>query len=107
MTFQRCSKNMSNKSRQSLIVLSLLSLEYSVLNCSLVISLSFSWLFFIMPSNGYVYETFGVSKRFSVKLQVLLIRAETIDNLLTAKCFIYDVVVRALFICLSKPIQWI
>src|SRR5690554_6653372 len=41
--------------------------------------------------NGYVYETFGISKHFPVKLQVLLIRAETFDNPLTAKCFIYDV----------------
>ena len=45
-----------------------------------------------MLGNGYVYETFGISKHLSVKLQVLLIRAETLDNPLTAKCFIYDVV---------------
>jgi len=43
-----------------------------------------------MP-NGYVYETFGISKHFPVKLQLLLIRAETFDNPLPAKCFIYDV----------------
>jgi hypothetical protein len=52
-------------------------------------------LFFLIESiffNGYVYETFGISKHFPVKLQVLLIRAETLDNPLTAKCFIYDVV---------------
>jgi len=42
-------------------------------------------------ANGYVYETFGISKRFPVKLQLLLIRAEMPDNPLTAKCFIYDV----------------
>src|SRR5690554_8023268 len=41
--------------------------------------------------NGYVYETFGISKHFPVKLQLLLIRAEKLDNTLTAKCFIYDV----------------
>ena len=45
-----------------------------------------------MFANGYVYETFGISKHLPVKLQVLLIRAETLDNQLTAKCFIYDVV---------------
>src|SRR5574344_1743151 len=45
-----------------------------------------------MRHNGCVYETFGISKHLSVKLQVLLIRAETLDNPLTAKCFIYDVV---------------
>jgi high-affinity K+ transport system ATPase subunit B len=44
-----------------------------------------------MKPNGYVYETFGISKHFPVKLQELLIRAETLDNSLTAKCFIYDV----------------
>jgi hypothetical protein len=44
-----------------------------------------------MPGNGYVYETFGISKHFPVKLQLLLIRAEMLDNPLTAKCFIYDV----------------
>ncbi len=41
--------------------------------------------------NVLVYETFGISKRFSIKIQVLLIRAETLDKPLTAKCFIYDV----------------
>ena len=47
--------------------------------------------FFKLVHNGYVYETFGISKHFPVKLQVLLIRAEMPDNPLTAKCFIYDV----------------
>ena len=46
---------------------------------------------FRVRHNGYVYETFGISKHFPVKLQVLLIRAETFDISLTAKCFIYDV----------------
>ena len=44
-----------------------------------------------LAPNGYVYETFGISKHFPVKLQELLIRAEMLDNPLTAKCFIYDV----------------
>ena len=47
--------------------------------------------FFMLAGNGYVYETFGISKHFPVKLQVLLIRAEMLDNALTAKCFIHDV----------------
>lgn len=47
--------------------------------------------------NGYVYETFGTSKHFPVKLQALLTRVEMLDNALTAKCFIYDVV-RSAFI---------
>jgi hypothetical protein len=50
--------------------------------------------FFKLVHNGHVYETFGISKHFPVKLQVLLIRAETLDNPLTAKCFIYDVTTR-------------
>ncbi|HAQ38948.1 MAG TPA: hypothetical protein DCX89_06010, partial [Saprospirales bacterium] len=41
--------------------------------------------------NGYVYETFGISKHFPVKLQQLSIRAKTLDKPLTAKCFIYNV----------------
>jgi hypothetical protein len=42
-------------------------------------------------SDGYVYETFGISKHFPVNIQQNLIRAETPDKPLTAKCFIYDV----------------
>jgi len=49
------------------------------------------FFFFALAHNGYVYETFGISKHFSVKLQVLLIRAEMLNNPLTAKCFIYNV----------------
>ena len=44
-----------------------------------------------MTHNGWVYETFGISKHFPVKLKLRLIWAETSDNALTAKCFIYDV----------------
>ena len=44
-----------------------------------------------MHDNGCVYETFGISKRLPIKLQLLLIRAETLDKPLTAKCFIHDV----------------
>ena len=51
--------------------------------------------------NGCVYETFGISKHFTIKLQVPLIRAETLDNPLTAKCFIYDVVPRFYFFFFS------
>ena len=48
--------------------------------------------YFQVGYNGCVYETFGISKRFPIKLQLLLIRAETLDKPLTAKCFIYVVV---------------
>ena len=44
-----------------------------------------------MPHNGCVYETFGISKRFPIKLQLLLIRAVPLDKPLTAKCFIHVV----------------
>ena len=54
-----------------------------------------------MLHNGYVYETFGISKRFPVKIQQILMRAETLDNPLTAKCFIYDV------ICWLFPVQMV
>ena len=47
--------------------------------------------FVMVAANGYVYETFGISKHFPVKLKLRLIRAETFNNALTAKCFIYDV----------------
>ena len=50
-----------------------------------------------VAGNGRVYETFGISKRFPIKLQLLLIRAETLDKPLTAKCFIH-VVSRSVFI---------
>ncbi len=52
-----------------------------------------------MTHNVRVYETFGISKCFPIKLQLLLIRAETLDKQLTAKCFIH-VVVRSCFILL-------
>jgi hypothetical protein len=48
-------------------------------------------LFLQLAANGHVYETFGISKHFPVKLQVPIIRAEMLNNALTAKCFIYDV----------------
>jgi hypothetical protein len=48
--------------------------------------------------NGYVFETFGISKHFPVKLQVLLIRAEMLDNQLTVKCFIPRVIGRFYFL---------
>lgn len=41
-------------------------------------------------TNGYVNETFSISKRFIIKLQLLLIRPETLDNPLTAKFFIHE-----------------
>jgi hypothetical protein len=48
-------------------------------------------MFISITANGYVYETFGISKHFPVKLLMSLIRAETLDNPLITKCFIYDV----------------
>ncbi len=50
-----------------------------------------------MQPNGCVYETFGISKRFPFKLQLLLIRAVPLDKPLTDKCFIHDVSRSVLF----------
>ena len=60
-------------------------------------SITTEFVWFNITANGCVYETFGISKRFSIKLQLLLIRAETLDKPLTAKCFIHVVSV-SLFI---------
>ena len=49
------------------------------------------FLVLIMTHNGCVYETFGISKRFPIKLQLLLIRAVPLDKPLSAKCFIHVV----------------
>ena len=62
------------------------------------------FVFFTMNGNGCVYETFGISKRFPVKLQLLLIRAETLDKPLTAKCFIH--VVRAMCIIFLEVFKY-
>jgi hypothetical protein len=48
------------------------------------------YLFFSIACNGWRVCAVAVSKHFPVKLQAFLIRAETFDNPLTAKCFIYD-----------------
>jgi len=56
-----------------------------------IMMLPCNFRFSTLMHNGYVYETFGISKHFPVKLQLLLIRAETLDIPLIAKCFIYDV----------------
>ena len=57
----------------------------------IVVIIKLAW-HFTLVHNGRVYETFGISKRFPIKLQLLLIRAETLDKPLTAKCFIHVVV---------------
>jgi len=44
-----------------------------------------------MSHNGWIYKKLGISEHLPVKLQPLLMRAEMLDNQLTAKCFIYDV----------------
>ena len=42
-------------------------------------------------ANGCVYETFGISKLYLIKLQLLLIRAVPLGKPLTTKCFIHVV----------------
>ena len=56
--------------------------------------------------NGCVYETFGISKRFPIKLQLLLIRAVPLDKPLYAKCFIHVVGV-SLFIFLVNFLSFL
>ena len=66
--------------------------------------------FSTIADNACVYETFGISKYFPVKLQLLLIRAEMLDNPLTAKCFIHVVSVSLfiyLVIFLSFLLHWL
>ena len=36
-------------------------------------------------------KSLGIAGYYPIKLQLLLIRAETLDKPLTAKCFIHDV----------------
>jgi hypothetical protein len=61
---------------------------------------------FTLGGNVYVYETFGISEHFPVKLQLLLMRVETLDNPLAAKCFIYGVVCWALLIISTLSIYY-
>ncbi len=66
-----------------LVLSFLLSLSYSIMSIHCTVP--------VVVPNGYVYETFGISKHNPVKLQLLLIRDGTLYNVLTAKCFIHDV----------------
>jgi hypothetical protein len=45
-----------------------------------------------MNANGYVYETFGISKHLSVKPLQSLLSVMPLKLALSAKCFIYRVV---------------
>ena len=44
-----------------------------------------------MTHNGYVYETFGISKHFTVKPLQCLLDVTPLKLALSAKCFIHDV----------------
>jgi len=44
-----------------------------------------------MVANGWVYETFGISKRFPIKPLQILLKLPTLNIALYAKCFIYRV----------------
>jgi len=59
--------------------------------------------FILIPPNGCVYETFGISKHFPVKLQLLLTRDVLLDKPLTAKCFIHDVSVSCFILSVFCP----
>ena len=45
-----------------------------------------------MGGNGWVYETFGISKRFLIKPLRCLLNVTPLKLALSAKCFIYRVV---------------
>ena len=45
-----------------------------------------------MTANGWVYETFGISKRFPIKPLRCLLSVPPLKLALSAKCFIYRVV---------------
>src|SRR5690554_3657217 len=60
-----------------------------------------------MPYNGHVYEMFGNSKHYSVQPPLLYKPAEMTNKSLTAKYFIYDVVVWPLFYsALALPLRF-
>jgi hypothetical protein len=65
---------------------------FSISIIQIFVVYNLSGCLFTMTANGRVYETFGITKRFPIKLQLLLIRAETLDKPLSAKCFIHVVV---------------
>ncbi len=44
-----------------------------------------------MRANGWVYETFGISKRFPIKPLQSLLNVPLLKLALSAKCFIYRV----------------
>ena len=55
-------------------------------------------------NNGYVYETFGISKHFPVKPLQSLLNVTPLKLALSAKCFIYDVTTRTSFSFLSVSV---
>ena len=55
-------------------------------------------LFSPMWHNGWVYETFGISKRFLINLLRCLLSVPPLKLALSAKCFIYRVTNWPLFI---------
>lgn len=60
-----------------------------------------------MKHNGHVYEMFGNSKHYSVQPPLLYKPAEMTNKPLTAKYFIYDVVVWPLFYSfLALPLRF-
>lgn len=55
--------------------------------CNHVTAVSFFWLAY----NGWVYETFGISKRFPIRPLQCLLYVPHLKLALSAKCFIYRV----------------
>ena len=76
----------------------ILSADYTVLSILPSANLLNAWDgFSVIGGNGHVYEMFGNSKHYSVQPPLLYKPAEMTNKPLTAKYFIYDVVVWPLF----------
>ena len=57
--------------------------------------------------NGWVYEKFGISKRFPIKPLRCLLNVMTLNLALSAKCFIYRVTNWPLFIFSQLAINFV
>jgi hypothetical protein len=64
----------------------------NIFGLSVIVAVSLNW------HNGWVYETFGISKRFPINPLLCLLNVLPLKLALSAKCFIYRVRCWALFI---------
>ncbi|WP_088656333.1 hypothetical protein [Geofilum rhodophaeum] len=69
----------------------------AIINILITVFIYYLQSFVLILHNGHVYEMFGNSKHYSVQQPLLYKPAEMTNKPLTAKYFIYDVVVWPLF----------